>query len=66
MEDKRVMKYIAFLNEFGKEIGGWFEVLLDNGIIIKFKTSNNNILTIPYSRILKIKEKEEKKAEKNG
>jgi len=57
MKDKRVMKFISFLDENDNKIEGWFEVLEDNGIYIKFITSTN-ILTIPYSRVLKIKEKE--------
>lgn len=58
MNDKSIKKFIAFLDEEDKKIEGWFEVLIDNGIFIKFKTASN-ILTIPYSRILKIKERGE-------
>ena len=58
MSDKiNKIKWIAYLDENDEKREGFFEVILDNGIIIKFKTASN-IITIPYSRILKIKEKE--------
>ena len=58
MSDKiNKIKWIAYLDENDEKREGFFEVILDNGIIIKFKTASN-IITIPYNRILKIKEKE--------
>ena len=59
MEEKKDVRFIAFLDEHNDEIEGMFEVILDNGICIKFKTEKN-IITIPYNRLLKMKESAEK------
>ena len=55
MEDNKII-FIAYLDEQDNRIEGYFKLLLDNGIIIKFETGKN-IITIPYNRVLKIKEK---------
>jgi len=55
MEDNKII-FIAYLDEQDNKIEGYFKLLLDNGIIIKFETKNN-VITIPYNRVLKIKEK---------
>ena len=55
MEEKKDVRFIAFLDEHNETIEGMFEVVVDNGICVKFKTKNN-IVTIPYSRLLKMKE----------
>jgi len=55
MEDNKII-FIAYLDEEDNKIEGYFKLLLDNGIIIKFETKNN-VITIPYNRVLKIKEK---------
>jgi ethanolamine utilization protein EutQ (cupin superfamily) len=60
MSDKN-LSYIAFYDEYNKVIDGYFEILINNGILIKFKTSAGNIITLPYSRLLKIKEKGDEK-----
>jgi len=48
--------FISYLNDNDEKIEGYFEIVNSNGFILKFK-SGENIITIPYSRILKIKEK---------
>lgn len=57
-EEKKNVRFIAFLDEDNNKIEGLFEILLDNGLLLKFKTKEN-IITIPYSRLLKMKEKNE-------
>jgi len=47
--------WIAFLDESGKKIEGYFEKVKDTDSFIKIK-SGTNLLTIPYNRILKVKE----------
>ncbi|HUS50229.1 MAG TPA: hypothetical protein VMZ91_08680 [Candidatus Paceibacterota bacterium] len=58
MEEKKDVRFIAFLDEYDNKVEGMFEVILDNGICVKFKTKEN-IVTIPYSRLLKMKESSE-------
>jgi len=48
--------FISYLNDDDQKIEGYFEIVSSNGFILKFK-SGENIITLPYSRILKIKEK---------
>jgi len=62
MEDNKII-FIAYLDEQDNKIEGYFKLLLDNGIIIKFETKNN-VITIPYNRVLKIKEKIEEVRDK--
>tara|TARA_R100000750_G_C2344377_1_gene95644 strand:- start:2404 stop:2598 length:195 start_codon:yes stop_codon:yes gene_type:complete len=57
MEDYKIV-FIAYLDEEDNKIEGMFKLLLNNGVIVKFETKNN-IITIPYNRILKIKERRE-------
>lgn len=57
--------FISYLNDDDKKIEGYFEILDSNGLILKFK-SENNVITIPYSRILKIKEKIKKEVKNGG
>lgn len=58
MSNEKQLTFIAFYDEDNIKREGYFEVLINNGIFIKFKTSSGNVLTIPYNRLLKIKEKE--------
>jgi len=53
MEDKA---FISYLDDNDEKIEGFFSIVESNEIFIKFK-SGLNLITIPYSRILKIKEK---------
>jgi hypothetical protein len=49
--------FISYLDVDNKTVEGYFIFVSDNGWAIKFKTKNNNILTIPHSRVLRLKEK---------
>lgn len=48
--------FISYLNDDNQTINGYFEITDINGFMIKFK-SDNNLITIPLARVLKIKEK---------
>lgn len=50
--------FISFLDDDGKIISGWFELLIDNLTYIKIRGASNNLI-IPWHRILKIKEDRE-------
>lgn len=57
MQDIRMEKaFISYLNDDNQTINGYFEITDINGFMIKFK-SDNNLITIPLARVLKIKEK---------
>jgi len=53
-ENKEV--WISYIDDSGVEVNGFFILLEQNMNYIKIK-SGSNILTIPYHRINKIKEK---------
>lgn len=49
--------FICYLDDDGKKVKGYFNILEDNNPnYVKF-TSGDNVMKIPYSRILKIKHK---------
>jgi uncharacterized protein (UPF0248 family) len=56
MSDKK-LSFISFYDEGDVKREGFFEIILDNGLFVKFKTSQGNVITIPYHRLLKIKER---------
>lgn len=56
MDDKKDVRFLSFYNEHDAVINGYFEVLEETAVYIKIKTSDN-IVTIPWNRIVKIKEK---------
>ena len=47
--------FISYLNDDNNVVSAYVEILQMNGFV-KFKT-NQNIISIPQSRVLKIKEK---------
>lgn len=47
--------WISYLDDNNKRITGFFERISESNNFIKLK-SNSNIITIPYHRILKVKE----------
>ncbi len=55
MKEKKV-KFVSFYDENNNLIEGYFEILEQSNVFVKLKTSTN-ILTIPFHRVLKIKEK---------
>lgn len=61
MEDNKIQDniFISYLDVDNKIIEGYFEFISDNGWAIKFKTKGGNVLTIPHSRVLRLKEKED-------
>jgi len=48
-------KFIAFYDENNELIEGFFIIIEETPTYVKIKTSKN-ILTLPWSRVLKIKE----------
>lgn len=69
MEDKKdkrdkSIKFISFYNDKNRLVEGYFEVLEENANFIKFKTSKN-ILTLPWTKINKMKAKLEEKGDIN-
>jgi len=48
--------FISYLNDDNKKIKGFFKLIEQTSEYIKIK-SGSNILTIPFHRILKVKEK---------
>lgn len=57
MEDKKYV-FISYLDDDGMKKDIWCEILEETEQYVSFKY-NNEIITIPYHRILKIKKKEE-------
>lgn len=47
--------FIAYLDDSDKKIEGYVILLEQNSNFIKFRTGSN-IITIPYNRLLKLKE----------
>jgi len=47
--------FISYLNDDNQTISGYFDLLEENASFVKFK-SGSNVLTIPFHRILKVKE----------
>jgi len=50
--------FLAFLDEDNQKRSGYFEILEETANYIKFKTTGGAEITIPYSRLLKIKKVE--------
>lgn len=50
--------FISYLNDNDSVVSGFFELIEQSQVYVKFKTTNGNIVTLPYHRILKIKENE--------
>lgn len=48
--------WISFINDDGQTIQGFFKLIEQNQAYVKIK-SGSNILTIPYHKINKIKER---------
>ena len=59
MEEKKNV-FIAYLDDDGKKKEVWCEILEETLSYVTFRYNNEQI-TIPYHRILKIKKKEEVK-----
>ena len=55
--DEKNIAWISYLDERDIIREGYFELIHVDSSFVKFKT-NNNLITIPTIRILKIKEKE--------
>ena len=54
VENKEI--WVSYVDDTGQEVKGFFILIEQNHSYIKIK-SGSNILTIPYHRINKIKEK---------
>lgn len=55
MSSKTDKVFVCFLNDDDKEVQGFFYLIEQNINFIKIKTGDN-ILTIPYHRLKKMKE----------
>jgi hypothetical protein len=63
--DPTLFSFVSFLDERGNQVEGYFKIIWSNGLLFKLQ-GRNTILTIPATRILKIREKlnaEEEKSE---
>lgn len=47
--------YICYLDDNDQKVDGFVEILDSNSAFVKFST-NKNVLTIPFNRVIKIKE----------
>lgn len=47
--------YICYLDDNDKKVDGFVEILETNSTFVKFVT-NRNTITIPFNRVIKIKE----------
>jgi len=47
-------EYISYLDDDGKKVSGYFELIEQTLNYVKIE-SNRNIILIPYQRVLKIK-----------
>lgn len=56
--EKERMAFISYLDERNEIREGFVTIIKFDSFLVKFKTNNNNIITIPTARILKVKEKE--------
>ena len=56
IKDKK-SEFVSYLDDDNKQKDCWVVILEETGNYIKFKY-NNEILTIPWHRILKVKRKE--------
>ena len=65
MEGIREVKFIAFKDEKDEVVEGMFTILETTDNYIKIKTSKN-ILTLPWVRVLKIKEPVEDLSDEMG
>jgi hypothetical protein len=52
----RTEAFLSYLNDTGETISGYFEIIEINQAYVKIKTKGN-IVTIPMTRVLKIKER---------
>lgn len=48
--------FVSFLDEQNIKVEGWFQLIEESSNFIKIQTGSN-LLTIPFSRILKVKER---------
>lgn len=56
LPEKPEKSYIKYLDDNGIECDGWYVILTKNLNFIEFET-NDNIITLPWNRILKVKQK---------
>lgn len=50
---------ITYKDDEDKIISGWFTILEQTAGYLKFKTARGNIITISYSRLIRMKERGE-------
>jgi len=60
-ENEKNIQFLAFLDDNGKTISGYFEITNSNHPAYIEFVSKGNIVRIPWHRVLKNKEKEDKK-----
>ena len=59
MEDKKKV-FISYLDDDNKQKDVWVEILEETQNYVTFRY-NDDVITIPYHRILKIKRREERR-----
>lgn len=52
--------WILFIDDDGEQ-KDWFVKIIEISTFVKFETSSGNIFSIPYTRVLKIKQRAEQK-----
>lgn len=58
MADKEMREvFLEYLGENNNHISGWFILIEQTISYVKFKTNGGNILTIPYGRLIRMKER---------
>lgn len=62
-KDNNKKTFVSFKDEFDKVVSGYFELISLTDSLLTIAT-DKNILTIPVSRVLKIKQ--DKESEQNG
>jgi hypothetical protein len=57
MQENIKKAYLCYFDDNDQKVNGFVEIIEANSVFVKFST-NKNIVTIPFSRVIKIKEKE--------
>lgn len=51
--------FIIYLNDDNRQVSAYVKIIELNSGFIQFETNSKNVITIPITRIIKIKEKSE-------
>lgn len=56
ISNKKKTAFISYYDDGDQKIEGWVELIEQTPNYIKFKTFQDNIITISYNRLIKLKE----------